>query len=192
MKMNNNAFKTIITVLAVVGILGIGAYAFAGWGYGHHMYDDSGYGRHMYDDSGYGRHMYDDSGYGRHMYGGPHHGYGASGYDDEYCADRGDQANLSQEQIEKLEKQKEVFYKDTEKLRDSLYQKERALRDELAKENPDAGKAENLQKEISGLRTEFDQKRIEHLIQMRQIAPNAGRGWRSGSGYGAGGGPCWR
>jgi Spy/CpxP family protein refolding chaperone len=201
MKMNINPLKKIITVVAAFAILGVGGYAFAGWGYGHHMYDGPGYGGnmmydgpgyggHMYDGSGYGGHMMYDGGYGGHMYGGPHHGYGNYGYNGDNFQGRNDQSYLSREQIEKLEKQDEAFYKDTEKLRDSLYQKELALRDELAKEKPDAGKAETLQKELSGLRAKFDQKRIDHLIQMRQIAPDAGRGLRGG--YGASWAPCWR
>jgi len=181
MKMNINHLKKIITVVAAFAILGVGGYAFAGWGYGHHMHDGPGYGGHMYDGPGYGGHMNN----------GPHHGYGDYGYDDENYQGRDNRGYLSREQIEKLEKQDEAFYKDTEKLRDGLYQKELALRDELAKEKPDTGKAKTLQKELSDLRAKFDQKQIDHQIQMRQIAPEAGRGWRGGYGMG-GGGPCRR
>ena len=195
MKMNINPLRTIITVVAALAVLGIGAYAFADWGYGNHMYDGPGYGRHMYDGPYYGGHMYDGSGYGRGMHDGP--GYGRHmydgprrGYDDENYQGRDDRDYLSREQIEKLQKENEAFYKDTEKLRDNLYQKELVLRDELAKEKPDAGKAQTLQKELSDLRAKFDQKQIDHQLQIRQIAPEAGRGWRGG--YGMGGGPRWR
>jgi len=160
MKTNNNYSKTFIVVLAVVAVLGIGSHAFAGWGWGHHGY---GMGRGMGYDMGYG--------------------------DDDYAV-RGDRGNLSREQIDQLEKERDAFYKSTEKLRDDLYQKELALRSELAKENPDAGNAAELQKEISGLRSELDQKQLDYSIKTRKIVPNAGRG--PGMGYGPGNGPCWR
>ena len=78
---------------------------------------------------------------------------------------------MSEEQIEKMETEREAFFKDTEPLRQKLYEKEMALRSEMVKENPDMGAARQLQGEISDLRAEFDQKRLEH-------------------GYGPG--ACWR
>jgi hypothetical protein len=178
--MFNNFSIKIITVLAVVAILGIGSYAFAEWGggYGHH-----GYGRHhMYDsDEGYG--------YGHHGYG---RGYGPG-------CDYGD--DLTQEEIEKLQAQREAFHKDTRKLRRNINQKELALRSELVKENPDTQRALEIQKEISDLRAQMDQKRVDHLIKIRKIAPDAGRGMMKGFGSrgggrgmgpGSGDRPCWR
>jgi len=174
--MFKNAYKTITIVFAVIAILSIGAFAFADrdGGYGHR-----GSGPHH----GYG--MND----GYHGYG--HHGYGR-GYGP--GSDYGD--DLTREEIETLEKQAEVFEKDTAKLRENVYQKQLALRSELARENPDAKKAAELQKEISDLRAEFDQKRVEYQIKTRKTAPNAGRGMMRGygsRGYGArGSGDCWR
>lgn len=180
--MFTNFSRKIIVVLAVVAILGIGSYAFAGWGggYGHH-----GYGRHHSYDSDDNYH-----GYGHHGYGG---GYGPG-------CDYGE--DLTQEEFEKLQAQQQAFDKDTQKLRQDMYQKRLALKSELAKENPDALKALEIQKEISDLRAEIDQKRVDHLIKARKIAPNAGRGMLKGFGprggggrgmdSGSGGGPCWR
>ena len=85
------------------------------------------------------------------------------------------------------------------------------LRTELARENPDARKAVALQKEISALEADLDEKRIEHRLKMQKITPDGGRGFmmgRGGKGYGpgygrgggqggygpgacGGGGPCW-
>ena len=59
-----------------------------------------------------------------------------------------------------------------------------ALRSELAQENPDPQKAAAIQKEISGLEAQFDQKRLEHRLEMRKISPNAGGGWMMGGGRG--------
>jgi len=97
---------------------------------------------------------------------------------------------LTQKEFESLEMEREAFMKDTRKLRENIHDKRVDLRRELAGENPDAKKAGNLQKEISGLRAELDQKKIGHLVKMRKIAPSAGRGWRGG--YGSrGGGQSW-
>jgi hypothetical protein len=41
----------------------------------------------------------------------------------------------------------------------------------LAKKNLDTQRAVSLQKEISDLRARIDQKRIEHMIEMRKINP---------------------
>jgi len=51
------------------------------------------------------------------------------------------------------------------------------LRSELAKENPDPGKVAELQDKLSGLEAKLDQKHVEHLIKMRKLNPNAGRGF---------------
>jgi len=158
----------IIAILAVVAILGIVPNAFAGWGegYGHH-----GYGRHH----NYGS----DDGYQGNRHHGPSGGYGPG-------CDYGE--DLTQEDFEKLQAEQKAFDKDTQKLRQNIYQKNLALKSELAKENPDAQKALEIQKEISDLRAEVDQKRIDYLIKARKIAPDAGRGMMKGFGHRGGGG----
>ena len=117
--------------------------------------------------------------------------------------------NLSDEEIKALEQERQAFFKDTEKIRQELYSKDLELRSELAKEAPDAAKASRLQTEISKLEAQLDQKRVDHMLKMRKLNPNAGRGYmmgrggmgygpgpgygRGGMGYGMGyGGGCWR
>lgn len=108
--------------------------------------------------------------------------------------------NLSDKEVKQLETQRDKFYNDTKALRDSLYEKKRDLRDELAKDKTDTVKASTLQKEISGLEAQLDQKRITHMIEMKKINPNIGRGYGRGyrhggpmMGYGPhGDGPCWQ
>ena len=156
--------KKLIIVLTMVGIIGLGTYAFAHWG--------GGYGNQGW------------------MHGGPgmHHGYfSGPGY--------GYPSDLKEEEFKSLEKERAAFIKQTEKLRQSLYSKELELSSELLKENPDAGKAAGLQKEISDLEAKLDQKRIEHMINVRKINPNVGRG-SAGMGYMMGygyqnQGACW-
>ncbi len=119
---------------------------------------------------------------------------------------------LTQEEYQQLQAQREAFFKDTEKLRSDMFEKQRALRDELAKETPDAAKASKVQKELSDLNAQFDQKRIEHMITMKKLNPNINPGFMRGGdpmmgygprmgrgpgrmmGYGPGpgaGGYCW-
>jgi zinc resistance-associated protein len=104
--------------------------------------------------------------------------------------------NLSAEEIAKLDQQRAEFYNATEGLRQQLYENELALQSELAKENPDAVKASELQSEISKLQSDLDQKRLEYDIQARKLAPNYNRGYRGHGpmmGYGPrGGGYCMR
>ena len=100
-------------------------------------------------------------------------GYGPSGY----------QGNLTDEQITRLDKERQAFFEETRNLRENLYQKELELRSELAKENPDSQKAAGLQAEISDLTAQLDQKRIDHRIKMKKENPE----FFAGKGYGYGG-----
>ena len=110
---------------------------------------------------------------------------------------------LNPEETKQFEQKREAFFSETQDIRTSLFEKERELQNELAKDEPDMARASQLQKEISDLQSQFDQKRIEHMVEMRKLNPNAGRGYKSGgpmmgsrgsmmgSGYNGGGGYCW-
>jgi len=106
----------------------------------------------------------------------------------------GYQSNLSDEDLDKLNKERQAFFEDTRELRENLYQKELELRSELAKKDPDAKKAVGMQKEISDLGSQLDQKRVEQRIKMRKENPDffAGRGYGMRRGYGMGGGGMGR
>ena len=111
-------------------------------------------------------------------------GWGQRGY-----APSGYQGNLSDEQVTRLNKERQAFFEETRNLRENLYQKELKLRSELAKEDPDAQKAAGLQAEISDLTAQLDQKRIDHRIKMQKENPElfAGRGYgKGGRGMGRG------
>ena len=154
-KMNFSKTGKVFMVLTIVGVFAIATTAFAGWGRGH-----GGYGSHM--GPGYGMH--------RGWAEGPR-GYGGQGY-------RGD---LSDEDIAKLDKERQAFFEATSDLREQRYQKELELRSELAKPEPDAKKAAGIQKDISNLESQLDQKRLDHRIKMRKDFPRTG--YRS-DGYG--------
>ena len=139
-----NLTKTLI-VLTLVAIMGIGTSAFAGKGKGSTRYAQGG--------QGYGQSGCDGSGYGRKQ---------------KFMG------NLSEEEVAKLNKERSAFSKATQDIRRNIYQKRLELNSELAKKNADPKKAGALQKELSGLKGQFDQKRTEHRIKMSKINPNFG------------------
>jgi zinc resistance-associated protein len=108
-------------------------------------------------------------------------GGGAPGY----------QGNLNDQDIDKLNKERQAFFEDTRELREKLYQKELELRSEMTKQDPDASKAVALQKEVAELQGQLDQKRVEQRIKMQKENPDffAQRGYGSGYGPGYGYGP---
>jgi Spy/CpxP family protein refolding chaperone len=187
-----------ILVIGVVLLFAGAALAFANgpWGggyYGGHMMGyGPGYGMGPGMMSGYG------PGYGMGpgmMYGyGPGYGMGPGmmyGYG--YGPRGGYGANLSPEQQQKLQNEQQKFYNDTQKLRDQIQEKRFALRSELSQPNPDAGKVGQLQKDLSGLESQFSQKALQHQLEVRKILPDdfQGQGYGYGRGYGAGyGGYC--
>ncbi|MGD9209368.1 MAG: periplasmic heavy metal sensor [Desulfobacteraceae bacterium] len=144
-------------------------------------------------------------------YGGMGWGHHGSGWYGQGDYDRGYYNQMSPEEYTQFQQEREAFFKETEKLRTDLFETGRELQNELAKSEPDAAKASKLQKEISNLQAQFDQKRIDHMIKMRKLNPNAGRGFMRGGpmmgqgyghmmgrGYGhmmgdapRGGGYCW-
>jgi hypothetical protein len=111
---------------------------------------------------------------------------------------------LSDQDIDKLNQERQAFFEDTRELRDKLNQKRLELRSTIAKQDPDVNKALALQKEVSDLEGQLDQKRIEQRIKMQKENPDffagrgAGRGYGygprgkgMGRGFGGCGGDCW-
>ena len=161
-----NVASKLLVVLTVFAVVGFGVYAFADGG--------MGYGQHRGGWDHYGPGM-------------RHGGYGCPGYGGHM---RGD---LNDEQIQEMDQQRKAFYKANEDLKQNVYQKQLELESEFAKKTPDAKKAAGIQKEISDLQAQIDQNRVGHIIEMKKINPNAGRGFREngpmrgGSSYGR---PC--
>jgi zinc resistance-associated protein len=169
--------KTTIFGLATMLALAMAAIAFAHGGYGSHM---GRYGGEHMMGPGYGGHMM-GRGYDRgHM-------MGWDSDDGSYCRKYGARGNLSEEDAARLDKSREKFYNDTRDLREQIDEKEMALSREMDKANPDQNKIFALQKEISSLRSDFDQKAIAHQMEVRRLLPDNYRG----SGYGHGHGYCW-
>jgi hypothetical protein len=66
--------------------------------------------------------------------------------------------NLSPQDDAKLEQSQQKFLNDTSDLCTSIQEKQFALNQELQQANPDQTKVTNLQKELSQLESQFDQK----------------------------------
>ena len=92
--------------------------------------------------------------------------------------------NLTDEEIGIMQKERNAFIESTRELRGKHYQKELELRAELAKQNPDAKRAAELQKEVSAIKAELGQKRLEHQLKMKKDYPQL-----YGKGFGGGFGP---
>ena len=120
-------------------------------------------------------------GYGPHMDRGMM--WGGRGY---HKWDNGRWGNLTEEQRVKVDAAREKFYADTEALRTQLREKQFALREEMNKETPDSAKVAQLQKELSQYEAEFDQKRVQHQLEMRQLLPEGSRYPGHGPGHGRG------
>ncbi len=109
-------------------------------------------------------------------------GYGPGG-----GAGRWGGAELTDEEIAALQKERNAFFEQTRDLRDKLYQKGLELRAEMAKQNPDAKKAAELQKDVSGLQGELDQKVLDQRLKMQKENPKLyGKGFGRGMGPGYG------
>jgi len=106
------------------------------------------------------------------------------GYGQRGSAAPGNQGNLSDQDMDKIQKERQAFFEDTRVTRENLYQKELELRSEMAKQDPDVNKAVALQKEVSELEGQLNQKRIEQRIKMKKENPDlfAGRGYGKGGG----------
>ena len=112
-------------------------------------------------------------------------GYGASGgtgYGPCYL----EGGNVTESQQMELDKLYESFVKDTDKLREEIWNKSSELDTLLDSTNPDANKVKILQKEISNLQAKMADKRVDYELQARKIAPDARFGRGEGRGYGQG------
>jgi zinc resistance-associated protein len=80
------------------------------------------------------------------------------------------------------------FHDETAELRNDLWNKRGELSALLNSPNPDAEKAKALQKEISDLRANLAEKRLDFELEERKVAPEGsyGRGYGKGSGKGYG------
>lgn len=125
--------------------------------------------------------------YGGAMMGPGYHGH-MMGYGQGWGGHRG-WSGLSEKEAAEVDAARDKFHSDTKELRGKIDEKAVQLRNEIIKDEPDSGKVAKLQKELSGLRAEFDQKAVAHQLKMRKLLPDKfqGMGWGRGGGRGYGG-----
>ncbi len=175
--------KTLIIGSAILLIGAVVAFAHGGRG---------GYGGYMMGSGGgyaMGPGMM-GGGYGMGpgmMGGGYGMGPGMMGYGPGYTTNGngyGYGANLTDEQRSRLEASQEKFANQTQGLREDIRDQRDALQTELRSDHPDEARIAKLQKTLSGLQADYNQKVVEHQLEMRKIAPEAGGGSDYGRGYG--------
>jgi len=84
--------------------------------------------------------------------------------------------NLTKEEREKVDAERKAFHESTKDLRRDIYQKSLELQSEMAKKDTDRKKAFEFQKQISDLKGQMEQKRLEHRFNMKKINPDLGIG----------------
>jgi zinc resistance-associated protein len=166
---NKKKFGKLIGILAVITVAGFTTFALA---------DQSTTGT-QYNQGSQGRQMGS---------GGQGWGHRGSNWDDRSGGGQGNMGNMSAEDMQKMQQERDAFLKETEGLRQDLYNNDLELRNELGKQDPDDRKVAGLQKEISQLETQLYQKRDEYMVRMQKINPNAGRGYMRGGGMKSSGG----
>jgi Spy/CpxP family protein refolding chaperone len=109
--------------------------------------------------------------------------------------------DLTQEQSAKIQTLRNAFFKDTTGLRSDIFKKEQEMDALMLETVIDGEKAKKIQDEISSLRAQFAQKRLQAQLEVRkvltpeqiaQLPPGCnmgiGPGGGRGCGFGAGGG----
>ena len=159
-------FRHIVTLLAIIAMVGLGgnALAYRGW-----MNGGGGPGACSGDE--------DCAGYGKERRG------GACG---RYAQD------LTEEQRTQLDEARKAHFEATRELRDQLRDKAEQLREVMTADEVNVDTAKSLQAQLSDLRAQLDQKRLEHRIEMRSLFPDLedapcckggrGKGRRGGGG----------
>ena len=118
--------------------------------------------------------------------------YGGWGSGPGYCYQgQGTFGNLTQEQQAQLDKLNQDFFNETNTLRNEIWTKKRELNSLLNAEQIDENKVRALHKELTALRADMSDKRLQYRLEAQKIAPEAGfgPGWGGRKGYHKGFGP---
>ena len=103
---------------------------------------------------------------------------------------RGAMANLTDTQIEQVDQLRKDFFAETKDLRQQMREKRLELQLVMTKDPVNVKAAKILQKELSAIRSAFDEKKIDHILKLKEISPELGMGFmgkgRGGHGYGHG------
>ncbi len=77
-----------------------------------------------------------------------------------------DMGHFPATQTEQLTQQRLAFFQATRKTRQKLYEKQLALQSELDKPSPDSARVTKLQKEVSQLQNNLEQKRLDFAAKL--------------------------
>ena len=114
---------------------------------------------------------------------GGHHMRGYWGSDPGSCWDYGrGYKDLSKEEQSQLKELESKFYNETDRLRNEIWSKSAELNSYLNSTNPNSQKLKALQRELSDLRAEMDERRLAYELEARKILPES----RFRGGYGKG------
>lgn len=137
-------------------------------------------------------------------------GYGGYGPGPGPCWTDYDRQSLTEEQAATMDELESKHFNETRKLRRDLWTRADKLDELMSSENPDRNEVMSLQKEISNLRDQLQEKNLDYSLEVKKIVPDAdtrrggygmrrggyGMGPGRGAGRGQGGGPgygyCWR
>jgi Spy/CpxP family protein refolding chaperone len=87
----------------------------------------------------------------------------------EHKAEMMKDVNLTEEQHKQLESHKTQMRNDMDKLVSDMESKEKALRNELAKDPVDMAKVNQIQADLKNLASQKIDQRVKHMIEMRQL-----------------------
>ncbi len=82
---------------------------------------------------------------------------------------------LSDKEREQVQSEMTAQHKILEPIKQAMFEKKMELISVLAKQKVDADKAKKLQSNISDLKNQIGQKKIDFLIRIKKISPEAGR-----------------
>ena len=113
-----------------------------------------------------------------------HHMRGYWGNDrGSYCDYGKGFTDLSKEEQRQLKDLDSKFYNETDRLRYEIRSKSAELNSYLSSTNPDSQKLKALQRELSDLRSEMDEKRLAYELEARKILPESRFGGDYGKGF---------
>jgi Spy/CpxP family protein refolding chaperone len=95
--------------------------------------------------------------------------------------------NLTQEQKDKLGKLDDAFFKKIVPLTNEMRLKGLEMEIALNADKPDEAKVMDLHKQMTALKEQIDRARIDHMLQVRKVAPEARFGPSTGRGFYDGG-----
>lgn len=99
-------------------------------------------------------------------------------------------SDLSTEQISELREINSEYFSRTNELRQGLWEKRERMRELLASPSPDEQQVKKLNREMESLRAQLGEARMDHILKVKKVSPQAfpcdygfrgpkhGRGWR--------------